>query len=504
MGSLMRLSDVAVLDDDALIVDGVAWPSFPRGARRAGTTTYLVDGSLAHVARDYLTERDEVAGPRAGVIGSIRVRVEGGWWTIRTGDPWGLPERPEDAEATLADIGAALGEEGMPWRHTASSLAGWVGRQVLPWLGARGTRLGDRWEPLWRAAMHPGPMIALRGGSPSAVQWDRQGAYLYAMDGLDIPSAWSAGPRDWPSLAKLQGACSAVVEVPDAVVGPLPVRSVGFVTWPVGRMFGSWPIPWLRHAVETYGVRIVRIVDSVVGRSAFSLGPLFERFAAVKHAKLRKLLYTRWWARWASGGWWTGRRDPGPGQGLTSKAGIRWTAPPIPARERRRPEVSALVVARAALPVVDYLCQSGGKACLSHVDAVWVDSDASPPGNGWARKGDGPLRVWGVGCYEHSGRVACQGAPSWYHGDALLQWLRRRAGGAPGTVLSREWVGGSMPADGPEVTSRALRMEVPRTGLELGYRPTWQAEDEVGGWWVRPDGTVWGGTSTTGGKGLDI
>lgn len=487
----MSPPDLAWLDDEVLILGGDAMRWFPRGRQWWGRTVYLVSGSMHAVARQYLQAQDEVAGPVAGAISSIRVGCGGGkYWTLRGGDAWGLPSGPSEAAQCLAELRQAAADEGIGWAPTASSLSGHVGRKVLPWLGATGTRLGDRWESLWRDAVHPGPMLALAGGAEDATQLDMNAAYLSAMEHVVIPAQpFHCGPLSlarWNAVAESDagGVVVAIVEVDRSMfVGPMPARTHGVVTWPVGRFVGTWTVDWLRRWQDG-GVSVAAVVDSALTDGGTSIAPLYERFSAVAHKPLRKLLYQRWWARWNTRGWWTGAlpHDAKHGQGFSSEAytrkgevaaGVRelsWSEPGLVPRERRRPDVSCLIAGAAARGLVGMLQRYGRDACLAHVDAIWVRGRHAAP-YGWTAKSAGPLRVYGIGCYEHGGRVAAQGAPSWLAGEELTAWVRSRGGSGLGTALSRQWPYG-LPRESAEASSEAQILDMPSQVVHP-VTPTW-------------------------------
>jgi hypothetical protein len=488
---------IAWLDDEALIIDGKPYEWLPRAKQWAGRTVYLVRGSMPVVARDYITSADEASGPKVGVVSSIAVSCgKAGWWTLRGADAWGLPDEPESARTMLAEMALAVADEGLPWRDTVSSVAGTLGRRAMPDLGRRGTRCGDRWEPMWREAVHPGPMVALRGGAAYATQLDRQAAYLNALETAEIPETYDvAGPEKWTKLRKLHGVVTAVVEVDRSLTfGPLPCRTHGLVLWPVGRFVGSWSIRWLRWAEER-GATVVSVVDSAAGRRTTPLRPVFEAMAAVRHPKLRKLLYQRWWSRWNSRGWFTATVD-GPGEGIRKDRPLVWHEPREPQQERRRPEVSADIACVASLPVVEAVQAYGPRSCLAHVDAVWVDGEAPPP-PGWTVKSTGPLRVWGVGSYEHGDRIGAQGSPPGMRGEALRAWLRRRGGRGMTSTLSRDYRSGNPGESVPgpwiseDVTSSPPVVGVPDDGVSLGFSPTWQPEGHRTQVMVGPEGVRW-------------
>lgn len=475
---------LAWFDDGVLIIDGASYERLPRGAQWAGRTVYMVDGSIAEVARWYGMRGDRVSGPRPPYVQSMDVRCGGGFWSLRGRDVWGLPGDKGDptvrtrAAAVLEEMRLAVEEEGYDWRPTASGVAKRMGRDILSWLGDKSSRLGERYHELAMAAVTPGPMLVTRANNGErALQLDKKGAFLEGI--REARAHLSHAPvrpfHPWAEVRRREGIVCAAARIPEGLyVGPLPVRRAMVTAWPVGVVAGCWTIDALKRA-EGLGVEVMAVLDGFVGTGPRQrLRPLAERFDRIEHPGLRKAMYTRWWSRWASVGWSVAEIDAhDPVKGVRFDL-LPWTRRP-PWYAERRPDVSADIAARAWGPVVDLMLSHGRDVVAAHVDAVWTRRVSEVP-EGFSLKGDGPTRFWSIGTYEAAGKVAAMGCPPHVRGrEAVRRWAE--SGSPAGTALSREWRGMLLPSRNPSAESDPVRASL-WGDWRLPFRPTFARDGD--------------------------
>ncbi len=486
---------IGTLDDGVLLIDGVSIERLPRSAEWTNATVYLVAGSLADVARAYLSAGDRVVAARPGQVGGIDVRTSNGWYTIRSGDVWGLPDDPERARAELAELRAGVESTGRGWAPTAGSFARRIGRTVLPWLGhkRRGERMLSRARFGSRWSITPGPMVCCRGGAPRAQQVDIRGAYLEGIrNGRVWSRTWPIRPgTPWPEIRERDGWVAALVEVPSRLhVGPVPVRRPFVTTWPTGLVI-TYAATWtLRVAEIAAGLRVVHVLDGGIGHGEpRELRPMADALDDLSRLgdvgkRLRKLAYTRWWAGWASEGWYSATIETRAPITQSAWSKLRWVRDHVPDR-MQRPDVSLEISARAWAPMVSLLVAHGKDVVAAHVDAIWTEQVAEVP-PGWALKGDGPLRCYGIGVYEHAGRIAAMGCPPWVRGRKEIQkWARR--GHGYGTAMARRWTatetkhGASvtlLPHRSERAVSAPWEHDGPREDWRFPVPVTWAPERE--------------------------
>jgi hypothetical protein len=116
-----------------------------------------------------------------------------------------------------------------------------------------------------RAGYYGGLCAVGRTEAPKVHRYDRASAYpaalreavpcgdLRVLVERTAPLAWK---RDRPGIYQ------AVVDMPDQLAPPLPIRHGARLVYPHGRLVGAWPRDELRHAVECGG-KIVRLTGGV-------------------------------------------------------------------------------------------------------------------------------------------------------------------------------------------------------------------------------------------------
>jgi hypothetical protein len=321
-------------------------------------------------------------------------------------------------------------------------------------------------------------MLVTRGAAANVVQYDRREAYLRAMEEpLPVPGTWRTLHGCKPAtVLKLDGFAFAKVLVDPfgTAVGHLPVEIRGATVHPVGTVVGIWPIHWLRAAAAADIADVQEVYDAQACDVAPLAVPLAERFRGVSYKPLRRLLYTRWWGRLASRGWWAGTLD-GAGRRI---AGVSWRwsgkelLDPL-MRPDFRPDWSAFIASRNALVMHAAIKALGGEVPQAHVDALWCDSGAAEtlhaldPG-GWKVKSSGDLRSYSIGRYVHGSRIGAAGFPSWK--SVTVDELEAH-GTSWGTATHRQWRNGVGPAESPDAVSDVRYVNMAAQQVEF---PTWE------------------------------
>lgn len=504
---------IATWDGAALCLDGSPVSATPRGLSMRKRTAYLVGPApWLEVARRHLRKDrgDCLSGPARGHPEAATVACAMGTWRLAAGAAWGLPDDPAAAALRLEELADAWALEldrskigGKARRRlpgSAASAAALLGAKELERAGVEVRQLRPRWRTLARASLHPGPQVALRGSLRRAAALDRREAYLRALRApVPIPGTWASGADlHWPALRECEGFVRASVYVDafddDLDLPSLPIGDRGSTYHPTGAFVGCWPIAWLREAEEEGHAQVVATWDAQVCEVAPLLAPLADRFDAIEHRELRKLVYTRWWGRLASQGWWTGelpaKPSPTPGDGYWLSWRFEGEAPLSPRMgQDHRPDWAAYVCAHNARAVHALARRlAPGSLALAHVDCLFTnDPDAAAraeeldPG-GWRVDERGDLRVYASGVYRHGDKLAAQGFPAW-QGLTAESLEAHAARGVPwGTALSRRW--SSSPSDDPGATSRPVVVSVESSPI---VAPTWDRALWSGGNWLRDE-----------------
>jgi hypothetical protein len=442
-----------------IYVDGDAWTYAPWGNRWAGHTVYMCGPTeWTAIAWRYCRDGkdDSVAGPAKAHPECAKFEVDGGYVRLVSSDVWDLNRNsPEMAlESLQARINTCL-ENDLRWMPSASGVAGRLVERVVR---NRTKQLRPRWRYLAHSAIHPGPQVCLSGGNNvDAVHMDRVQAYLRALDEpVPVWDSWtSLRTGTWNQIRNLDGLINAKVSIPEYVgaLPPLPTTRYGVKVWPAGIVTGTWPINWLRFAEETHNATVLEIYDCQVCRTADTLSGVSRAIRAIPDKQFRKLLYTRAWGRWASLGWyvaspfrdWAKKRMPI--QPNDRVDGLWWVwggkgLASVNCAPDYRPDWAAWVCANNSLAMLTTLSRmDADKTPLIHVDAIW-STDIGTYGHSntdWQIKGIGPMRAYGIGCYQHGTEIHAMGWKAWEppNEDTMRAWLA--AGSSWGTAQSRAW-----------------------------------------------------------------
>lgn len=494
---------VAWCEDGRLLIDGEPVSELPRGRGWSQRRVYLVGPVRWDVVAGLLGPRDTLSGPRAGAPQGATVACDHrGSWELMGGDAWGLPGDAAAAVERLAELREAVADMGWRWASTAAGLGTRLAWEVFRARGDEVGQLEPRYRGLAHRALHPGPQLAVRTGElGDAVAFDRVAAYLQGMRApVPTPGTWRAvrWGTPWGRLREREGIVTARVQVESwtGALPPLPVQGPqGRVAWPEGEMVGTWPIGWLRWAEEAHGVTVADIVDGALCEVSPHLEEIADLFDGVPHPRLRKLLYQRTWGRMASDGWWSASIGP---EGTGAKLGGHrwgWT---WAGRDRfghqnpphYRPDWAAWVCNHNTIEVLR-ACHRipWGALHAAHVDCLWVPAGweeelrwALCEGGDWAVKARGPLTLWGVGCYEHGGKIRAMGLEA-RPGETLT-----RAQVQAHAERTRLATGGQLTADGMPWPAESLgrwqaaTVVAPAWDRSLWTPGGWRTKEPLCGW----------------------
>lgn len=386
---------------------------------------------------------DCVYGPTRQQFEGARLSMRDGYVHFAGGNVWDLPDTPKAASDEIYRLQDVMRDNGLAWTNTAAGAAGSILRKL--WTSTE--QLRPRWRAIAHDAIHPGPMVVLRGGAPWAVQLDRRAAYLRALrEPIPVWSTYRYAGY-WP-IAKLlasDGFIRATVYVPpcDGALPPLPMMFRGVTIWPTGLIRGAWPIPLLRRAVEL-GAEVVTVEDACVCKVAPELGPVADRIDAISDKPLRRMMYTRAYGLCAARGGWeaTPRYIAGMRRWAYHDCRRPMLTPNHP--PWYRPDVAAYVVMRNTIAMLDLMDRIGdGRIIAAHVDAIWTDrpdaegcADEYEP-NGWALKSAGRCMFYAVGTYQHGDTRKAQGRPSTVPWEQVIRETSARIWRA--TMETRQW-----------------------------------------------------------------
>lgn len=340
----------------------------------------------------------------------------------------------------MQDLWSELQELDHDWPSSLGALARTVRDQLIKTTGST----PSRWRGPGLAAMHAGPMVIRRGGADYGVAWDRTAAYLQAL------SAPTPHPRCWTASrsARVTGAVTDTTawrdrlaedgDVPfivtatvwvdgshglDELPGVLPVRTMFGVLYPVGRLRGTWTSRLLDAAIATGRVVVEEVHDLCIGEWTSAWRPFADYLWTLREEGFKRVakgIYTRAVGQLASVGGWQGRTEQADGA-LRFPGSPLWWTPTMPNVWRARlpqvfqPDVAAFLFAHNAAEMLTMGQWLGTRAVAAHVDCWWFEgtpAEARNPPAGWATKGRGPLRFYGVGIYRHGDTRKAMGAPA--------------------------------------------------------------------------------------------
>jgi len=384
-----------------------------------------------------------------------------------------------------------------------------AGSGVRPSISAAGTALGQymrlydgqegrpktsqlppRWRSLSHAAFHGGPICITRAHGKDVVHIDMKGAYLSAMrnpmplygrgERQKVTGGWYTFKNaKWGDIKDHLGFVEATLRVDPLQFGegdvpPLPIKHYGGSLHATGIIRGAWPIFLVRDAVEAGEVEVLEIHQFMFSPETDTI---FNEIADdFKVNPQGKILYTRFWGKWAANGGFTGTLGDNPADGAVRSYGLWWESSAIDvvsteAPPTYRPDLAAMIAGynhRQVLNVVRKL-KKGSILCI-YVDAIWTTDidgakkivEESRVDNEWIEKQRGELRLYGPGVYRHNKRMGAAGYSSDLHGELTPERLEAWATsplhkGARMTMSSRIWTGS--PSLDISATSRPVHMK---------------------------------------------
>ena len=252
---------------------------------------------------------------------------------------WGLNTRSAaEVDSFITSTASILQELGLdPDAGFPASASGAAARLALKTVGkAEGFRaLKPRFRTIARESLATGAVaVTYAGGRELTSSVDLSGAYLEGMRlPLPLPSAKEVAIGPWDAWAQVRGKTGfirAIVDVPDhgyRSLGLLPVRAgkLPGVSYPVGRICGSWPISLLAQA-EELGATVVQIVEGYTVDAAPIFSDLADQLEALKNRgpaekAVAKAIYTRFWGIMFSEGRFKGRLPEAPQDGEIEEDG---------------------------------------------------------------------------------------------------------------------------------------------------------------------------------------
>ena len=487
--------------DGTLWFDDVAVRSsgdVPRRRAWRGKVFYATSSVMPTDLFKLMQPGDKALGPSPGKLTGVIFRIDarrsfriftGELWGVKTRDPHLLDTRIQERMVISAGAGFDPG----------TSAAGTAIRRYMRTYDGRDGRpesrkLPCRWRGLAHAAFHGGPIVVTTASAENAVHLDIKGAYLDALyqpvpvlGRRELKSRYKVGGwytipgTPWEKVRDYTGLVDATVWIDPASVdkwgiAPLPVKLFSGSVFPTGVVRGAWTIQAVREAEERGEVEVRTVHQWAFAPETM---PLFEAMAddfRRTPAKVAKLLYTRFWGKWGSRGGFEGVVTTDPPDGSVRAGGLWWSFTGIDLHSTNgpptyRPDIAAFIASHNHRKVIHAVRQlRPGSVVAAHVDAIWTtDLNGAQKLAGqnevgaWQRKGDGPLRFYGAGCYDHAGRLGASGYDSTVFGPLTSASLRDWSANANNThrrmlFQSRLW--SADPAIDPLATSAPLQMDM--------------------------------------------
>jgi hypothetical protein len=438
-------------------------------------------------------------------------------YPVFTSSTWGVTSRnPNECYRKIHALQVLTAAAGFKVRSSVAATAvqayldrfdGKDGRPAL-------AQLPCRWRGIAHASLHGGPIAVLKGRSPFAVQIDVRKAYLDALyqdvpvlgrqDGSRVGGYYTHDDRRWSKIRTYVGFVDATLRVKDepdnaTYLPPLPVHFGFGSAFPAGTIRGCWTIAQVRDAEERGEAEILKVHQFAF---APQTQPLFAEIADTFLSlpdSLGKRLYTRFWGKFGTRGGYKARRSVEPVYGEVPSAGLWWSYDGIPldshrARPTYRPDLASFVCAYNHRRVMDAMRQlKPGSVHAVHVDSIWTSDvvgaaklSSTPDEVGaWRTKRTGPLRFYGIGCYEHRGHCAASGYDAAVHGKLNRQRMEafiQSPSAAHRKLLlhTRNWT--ADPAFDPTATSTPLFIDMDMTASPVEGPSVYSDAWTMGGW----------------------
>jgi hypothetical protein len=444
-------------------------------------------GSDVRVFEKYMNDGDyATVGKGGGGQPSYTYRGNGGTFTVA---PFALLGIEDDDLSECVRMERELNDqieyEGWKQKISVTQICGQVMRECQ----VNTKQLPIKFRRLSHEAIHQGPMVVCSGGSKNAVQYDRKQAFLKALyQDVPVPGTHTSVSPKWARVRKSDGIVRARVKIRDDTwygkIPPLPVRRNGYTIYPTGEFSGVWTVPHLRLA-EEMSVEVLEVFEAIGFRVDKLHAKAAERIENVQSKNLRKLIYTRYWGKLASQGGWKGTKSIPDGLTVNDVHRFRFSSlfwiydgididTAFDASKDYMPDHSAYIAGRNSEQMAIALC--GVKpydTIASHVDAIWTKG-SDDFGDGFAVKSEGPLRFYGVGTYNHNGKLAAQGL----EGDFDENDLRNHA--ANMRDWSRDWHFDINPGVDFHASSDPISLAIDRH--DVSYKSVYDKSWTPNGW----------------------
>lgn len=459
--------------------EAVATPAdVPRRPGTSGTTWYATASVSMLKLIQLLSEGDEAFGPnpdrpigvvfywcgRDGKTKSLKV-ISSSVWGVRSFDP-------KDTENQIVAKMIMTAQGGI--RPSSSAASSALSHYMRTYDGQGGrpfsAQLAPRWRGLAHGSLHGGPVVLTQAAADDIVHIDLRAAYLSAMRqpmpvyGRHPDTQARMGGYithkggQWRNIRDETGFIEATVWVPPERFGrgdvpPLPIRHFSGSSFPTGIVRGAWPIMMLRDAIDNDDVQILKLHQFAIAPVTMDLfSEISEDFL---HNRQGKLLYTRFWGKWASRGGFVGQRTSEPSDGSVRSHGLWWEHEGIDLLDYKapptyRPDIAAMIAGynhRQVMTAVRKLKK--GSIVSLYVDAIWttdVEGALEIVGDGtgdWVLKQRGPGRFWAPGVYHHGTHLAATGYDPAIYGDLtpekLATWAASPLHNKLNLMTNRQW-----------------------------------------------------------------
>lgn len=468
----------------------------PRHKNWAGTVWYSGSNVEPKDIFRIMGPDDEVFGPSPGKIVGISFRCGNGKSKFRvfSSTIWGVESSSQDdLYQKLQAVMLEAAQSGFEPKTSAAatSMSAYMNRYDGRDGRVSTRQLPSRWRAIAHAAFHGGPVIVTKGSAPWAAHIDMRSAYLDALS-KPVPvlgvinekkvGGWfTSDERRWSKIRAYFGFVDATVKIlPEHAarwgIPPLPVKLFQGSVFAQGIIRGCWPIHMVVSAEERGEVIVEKVHQWAFAPQTEPLFAAIARDFSLASRKTGKLMYTRFWAKWASKGGFIGRKTNEPSDGAVKSFGLWWefdgvNIPTTEAPRTYRPDISAIVASYNHTAVMETIRKlEPGSVIATHVDAIWTSDIAGAINlslgteqGSWVLKRQGPLRFYGPGCYNHDGKLGASGYDSNVMGPLTPERLERWAGGNQTpernlTLQARVW--SADPARYPEATSTPITMDM--------------------------------------------
>lgn len=465
----------------------------PRRPGTAGTTWYTTAAVSMQRFLKLLSEGDEAFGPSPdrpiGAVFYWEYNSKPKKMKVISSSVWGVRSRdPRDTENQIMAKMMSCATGGI--RPGTSAAGTGLSEYMRTYDGQNGRpatkQLQPRWRGLAHASFHGGPIALTQAHAKDVAHIDLRAAYLAAMrQPLPVHGVNEQGRRmggyytfknpKWSDVDGKTGFVDATVFVRPSQYGsgdvpPLPVRHHSGSMHPVGTFRGSWPICMVQDAVDAGTVEVLKVHQFCWAPETMCLfDEIADDFMVNRQGKL---LYTRFWGKWASQGGFTGLKTADPSDGSVRSYGLWWEhngiglydfqAPPT-----YRPDIAATIAGYNHCQVMQAVRKLKPGSIISlYVDAIWTTDIegaqrlVAESNRAWAWKQSGEGRFYAPGVYHHGSRLGAAGYDTHLHGeltpDKLERWAASPLHLKANLMANRVW--SDKPMTEPSATSTPVLM----------------------------------------------